>query len=155
MGSSREESSSPSEAVIATQTVLDALPVGMDSDVLAASPSPDVLRPLRPLSGSPLEAVANLPYYLSGRVGRRSPALVPRWRLAAERSSSSLRSFGAGCAFRKATYRPSDYASPSGEFIIVIITRSPCTLHNQRYGESPDTYNSGTVKARTHIAAVR
>ena len=31
VGSSREESSTPSEAVIATQTVVDALPVGMDS----------------------------------------------------------------------------------------------------------------------------
>ena len=52
----------------------------------------------------------------------RSPSLVPRWRLAregpflAERSSSSLRSFGAGCAFRNTTYRASHYASPSGEF---------------------------------------
>ena len=47
---------------------------------------------------------------------------VPRWRLAregpflSERSSSSLRCFGDGCAFRNTTYRPSDYAMPTGEF---------------------------------------
>ena len=59
---------------------------------------------------------------MTGRVGRRSPGFVPRWRLAregpflAERSSSSLRCFGAGCASRNTTYRPSDYELPSGEF---------------------------------------
>ena len=96
VGSSKEESNTPSEAVIATQTVLDALPVEMDSgpDVLADSPSPDVHRPF---SGSPVGAVADLPNYLTSRVGRRSPGHIPRWRLAwegpflAERSSSSLR----------------------------------------------------------------
>ena len=47
---------------------------------------------------------------------------VPRWQLAregpflAERSPDSIRSFGAGCAFRNTTYRASDYASPSWEF---------------------------------------
>ena len=47
---------------------------------------------------------------------------VPRWRLAregpflAERSPDTIRSFGAGCAFRNTIYRVSDYASPSGEF---------------------------------------
>ena len=91
----------------------------MDSDVLADSSLPDVHRPF---SGSPVGAVADLPNYLIGRVGRRSPGLVPRWRLSqegpflAERSSSLFRCFGVGCAFRNTTYRPSDYASPSGEF---------------------------------------
>ena len=119
MGSSREESNTPSEAVIATQTVVDSPPVGMDSDVLADSPSPDVGRPF---TGSPVGPVADPPKYLTRRVGRCSPGLVPHWRLAregpflAERSSSSLRSSGAGCAFRNTTYRASDYASPSGEF---------------------------------------
>ena len=121
VGSSREQSNTPSEAVIATQTVVDALPVGMDSgpDVLADSPSPAVHRPS---SGSPVGAVADLPNYLTSCEGRRSPGLVPRWRLAregpflADRLSSSLRCFGAGCSFRSTTYRPSDYASPSGEF---------------------------------------
>ena len=44
VGSSREESNTPSEAVIATQTVGDALPVGTDSNALVDSPSPDVVR---------------------------------------------------------------------------------------------------------------
>ena len=56
------------------------------------------------------------------RGDRRSPGRVPRWRLAqespflAERSSTELRSFGAGCTFQNTKYRASDYASPSGEF---------------------------------------
>ena len=130
VGSSREESNTPSEAVIATQTVVNALPVGIDSDALAESPSPDVVRPF---SGSPVGAVADLPKYLTGHVGRRSPGLVPRWRLAregpflSERSSSSLCCLGARCAFRNTTYRPSDYASPSGEFGI--------PLHHPRFLE--------------------
>ena len=59
---------------------------------------------------------------MTDRKSRRSLSRVSRWRLAregpfhAERSSSSLRSFGARCAFRNTTYRASDYASPSGEF---------------------------------------
>ena len=83
VGSSREESNTPSETVIATQTVVEALPFGMDSgpDVLADSPSPDVHRPF---SGSPVGAVADLPSHLTSRVGRRSPGLVPRWQLARE-----------------------------------------------------------------------
>ena len=130
VGLSREESNTPSEAVIATQTIVDTLLVGMDSDALVDSLSPDVVTPF---SGSPVGAVADLPEYLTGRVGRRPPGLVPRWQLAregpflAERSSSSLRCFGAGCAFRNTTYRPSDYASPSGEFGI--------PLHHPRFLE--------------------
>ena len=114
------------------QPLMDALPVGMDSgpDVLADSSSPDAHGPF---SGSPVEVVAGLANYLTGRVGRSSPGLVPRWRLVregpflAQRSSSSLRCFGAGCAFRNTTYRPSDYASPSDEFGI--------TLHHSRFLE--------------------
>ena len=47
---------------------------------------------------------------------------VPRWQLAregpflAERSPDSIRSLGAGCAFRNTTNRSSDYTAPSGEF---------------------------------------
>ena len=47
---------------------------------------------------------------------------VPRWHLArvgpflAERSPESIRSLGAGCAFRNTSYRSSDYDTPSGEF---------------------------------------
>ena len=73
MGSSREESNTSSEAVITTQTVVDALPIGMDSDDLADSPSADVVRPF---SGLPVEAVAHVPTYLAGRVGHRSPGLL-------------------------------------------------------------------------------
>ena len=112
------------KAVFDTQTVVDALPIGMDSgsDVLANLSLTDAHRPF---SGSPVPSVADLPNYWTGRVGRHSPGLVPRWRLAwegpflAERSSSLLRCFGAGCAFRNMTYHPSDYA-PSLAF--------PCTI---------------------------
>ena len=54
--------------------------------------------------------------------GGCSPNRIPRWRLAREgpfldeRSSSVIRAFGAGCAFRQTTYSASDYASPSGAF---------------------------------------
>ena len=84
-------------------------------------------------SGSPVDAVTDLPKCLTGRVGRRSPGLVPRWRLAregpflTERSSASIHCLGAGCPFRNTTYRPSDYASPSGEFGI--------PLHHPRFLE--------------------
>ena len=125
-------SHNPSEAVIATQTVVDALPVGMDSgpDVLTNSPSPDVHRPF---SGSSVGAVADLPNYVTRHVGHRSPGLVPFWWLVregpflVERSSSSLRCSGAGRSFRNTTYRPSDYALPSGEFGI--------PLHHPRFWE--------------------
>ena len=70
---------------------------------------------------------------LTRHAGRRSPGFVPRWRLArdgpllAKRSSSSLRCFGDGCSFRNTTYRPSDYASLSGEFGV--------PLHHPRFLE--------------------
>ena len=119
VGSSMEESNTPSEAVIATQTVVDAFPVGMDAgpDVLTDSPLPEIHRPF---SGLSVGAVADLPNYVTGRVGRRSPGL-------AERSSSSLRFSGAGCSFRNTTYRPSDYVLASGEFGI--------PLHHPRFLE--------------------
>ena len=47
---------------------------------------------------------------------------VPRWRLAREgpflmeRSPESIRSMGAGCAFKHTTYRASDYAAPVGDY---------------------------------------
>ena len=52
----------------------------------------------------------------------RSSSRVTRWRLAregpflAERSTSVLRTLGAGCAFRKTTYRASDHVWLSGAF---------------------------------------
>ena len=132
MGSSREESNTTSETVVAAPTVVNAFPIGMVSgpDVMLDLLSPEV-RGL--VSGSPVDAVTNLPKRLTGRVGRRPPGLVPRWRLAregpflTERSSSSIHCLGAGCPFRKTTYHPSDYASPSGEFGI--------PLHHPRFLE--------------------
>ena len=89
MGSSREESNNTSETVVAAPTVVDAFPIGMDSgpDVMLGSFSPEVCGPV---SGSPVDAVADLPKCLPGRVGCRPPGLVPRWRLAGR--APSLRS---------------------------------------------------------------
>ena len=59
-------------------------------------------------------------------VDDRHATPVPRWRLArqgpflAERSTDSIRSLGAGCAFRNMTYRSSDYR---GSSIFPCITR--------------------------------
>ena len=69
MGSSREESNTPSEAVIATQTVVDALPVRMDSDALADFPSPDVVRPF---SGAPVVHVVLVTLFFWCRVRIRN-----------------------------------------------------------------------------------
>ena len=132
VGSSREDSNTTSEDVVAALTVMDTLPVGMGSgsDIMMDSSSPEAHRPF---SGSPVDAVADIPKSLTGSVSRRSPVFVARWRLAqegpflAERSPSSIRYLGAGCAFRNTTYRPSDYAPPSGEFGI--------PLHHPRFLE--------------------
>ena len=132
VGSSREESNTTSEAVVPAPTVVDAFPVGMVSgtDVMMDSLSPEVFGPF---SGSPVDAVTDLPKCLTGRVGHRPPGLVPRWWLAregpflTEHSSSSIRCLGAGCPFRNTTYRPSDHASLSGEFGI--------PLHHPRFLE--------------------
>ena len=88
-------------------------------DGLAGSSSSDMLRPM---SESPPEVVSELPDYITSCAVRRPPGPGPRWRLArkgpfpSERSSPSLHCFGDGCAFRNTTYRPSDYATPTGEF---------------------------------------
>ena len=121
VGSSREDSNTTSEDVVAALTAMDTLPVGMGSgpDVRMDSSSPEAHGPL---SGSLVDAVADLPKLLTGPVSHRSLDFVPRWRLAregpflAERSSSSIHCLGAGCAFRNTTYHPSDYVSLSGEF---------------------------------------
>ena len=60
-----------------------------------------------------------------------SPRPVPHWRLAragpllSEISSLNVTGFGHGCTFRSTTYRPSDYAQPSGKY------RLP--LHHPRF----------------------
>ena len=119
MGLSREKSNTPSEAVVVAQPVGDALSGEMDVEALTDSPLPDVEGQLSDL---PLTPVAASPQGVTNHGSRRSAGRVPRCRLAregpflTERSSSALRLFGAGCAFRNTTYRASDYASPSGEF---------------------------------------
>ena len=118
MGSSRE-SHTPSEVVVVVPSDGDVLPDVMDAAALADSP---VLTVGGQLADLPLDPIATCPRGVIRRGDRRSPGRVPRWRLAwegpflAERSSTTLSSFGAGCAFRNTTYRASDYASPSGEF---------------------------------------
>ena len=103
-------------------------------DVLLISPLvdvgtdsvPDVIRPVA--LTPPIEQIF-VPNRLWAPVAVPSPAIddrcetpVPRWRLAregpflAERSPESIRSLGAGCAFRNTLYRCSDYDTPSGEF---------------------------------------
>ena len=119
VGSSREESNTPSETVVITQPVGDALRVETDSVAVSESTSPDVVGVC---SGLPFGLVDDSPQGMTDHKSRRSLCRVPRWRLAregrilAEISSSSLRSFDTGCAFRNTTYRASDYAAPSGEF---------------------------------------
>ena len=116
VGSSREESNSTSAAVAVAPAVVNTLPVGIISgpDVVVDLSSPG------PVSGSPVDAIADFASRVTGRAGCPSPAFVLRWRLAregpflAERSSSSIRCLGPGCAFRNTTYRPLDYALPSG-----------------------------------------
>ena len=103
-------------------------------DVLLISPLvdvgtdsvPDVIRPVAP--SPPIEQIF-APVRLWATVAVPSPAIddrretpVPRWRLAqegpflAERSPESIRSLGAGCAFRNMSYRCLDYDTPSREF---------------------------------------
>ena len=87
---------------------------------------PDVIRPVAP--SPPIEQLF-APDRLWAPVAVPSPAIddrcetpVPRWWLAregpflAERSPESIRSLGAGCAFRNTSHRRSDYDTPLGEF---------------------------------------
>ena len=100
VGSSRDESSAPSETVVITQPVGDALRVETNYVAISESMSPDVAGVC---SGLPLGLVVDSPQGITNRKSRRSLSGVPRWRPAweghfiAERSSSSLRSFGAVC----------------------------------------------------------
>ena len=118
VGSSRDESSTRSEAVVAAPSVGDAPAEVMDAALLADSPLPTAEGLLQDLMW---ELVGSRPQDRTGHGDRPAPSRVPQWRLAregpflAERSSSVLRSFGAGCAFRNTTYRASDCAAPSDE----------------------------------------
>ena len=94
---------------------------------------------------------------------------VPRWRLAQEgpfleeRSAESIRSLGPGCAFRKTTYRVSDYAELAGDYGLLNhprVDRSPTVRRTTRaqwktvgrqtfqrsgcHGSGPSTARCGT-----------
>ena len=120
MGSSREESFTPSEVVVIVPPVGDVYPVQTE-ELLADSPLPTAEGLLADLLWAP---VAPRPPGISehGNPCSSDKGKVPRWWLAregpflAERSTATLRSVGAGCAFRCTSYRVSDYASPTGEF---------------------------------------
>ena len=65
---------------------------------------------------------AAFPQEMTVTSGGHTPSRIPRWRLAREgpflneRSSSVLRSFDAGCAFRQTTYRAADHVLLLGGF---------------------------------------
>ena len=90
-----------------------------EAALLAESPLPSVEFLLQDLQWVP---AAPRPQDVLESGDSRSSSRVPRWRLAregpflAERSTSILHVFGAGCAFRRTTYWVSDYFSPSGAF---------------------------------------
>ena len=114
VGSSRDESYTPSEVIGITPSA-----EVTDAELLADSPLPSAEFLLQDLQWAP---AASLPQDVAGNGDSCSPSKVLRWRLAregpflAEQSSSMLRSFGAGCAFWRTTYRASDYSSPSSAF---------------------------------------
>ena len=81
VGSSREENDTPSEAVVVTQPVGDALPVETESMTLLDSPSADAEEPFSKL---PMGQVADSPQGMTNVGSRRSRGRVPRWRLARE-----------------------------------------------------------------------
>ena len=121
MESSREESFTPSEVVVIVPPAGDVRPVQTEAELLADSPHPTNEGLLADLLWAP---VAPRPLGISERGDPCSSATdkVPWWRIAregpflAQRSTATLRSIGAECAFRCTSYRASDYASPTGEF---------------------------------------
>ena len=85
--------------------------VDVSSDMTA-----DVIWPVSPL---PLVTGHAVGTSCSSVSGRRRSSRDPSASVAAgsvERSPDSIRSLGAGCAFRNTTNRSSDYTAPSGEF---------------------------------------
>ena len=115
VGSSREESCIPSE-IVGVSSPSTAM---TDAALLADSPLPSAEFLLQDVQWAP---AAPRPQDVIGSGDSRSSSKVPRWRLAregpflAERSTSVLRALGAGCAFRRTTYRVSEYVSLSGAF---------------------------------------
>ena len=116
MGSSREESITPSEVVVIGPPVVDVRPVPTDVEILVDSPLPTAEGLSADLLWAP---VAPRPQGISERGNPCSSDKVPWWRLAregpflAERSTAVLTLFGARCAFQNTSYWASDYASPS------------------------------------------
>ena len=109
------ESVCPPEVGVLVSPLVD-VSLDLMADVLwTVSPLPSVEALLQNMLWSPVVP-------RSPDVDDRYATPVPRWRLAregpflAERSPDSIRSLGAGCAFRNTTYRSSDYTAPSGEF---------------------------------------
>ena len=76
VGSSREESSTPSEAVVAASSVEDAPAEVTDDDLLADSPLPTAEGLLQDLLWAP---VASRPQDVTGHGDRHSPSRVPWW----------------------------------------------------------------------------
>ena len=144
VGSSRDESCTPSGVVAFTPSPGDSSAGVTDAALLADSPLPSDDFLFKDIQWAP--AVA-LPQDVAGNGSGRSPSRVPRWRLAREGpflnewSSSMIRSFGAGCAFRQTTYRASDYASPSGAFGVL-----PCFLEWIGVPESASLLEMGPGK---------
>ena len=82
---------------------------------------------LGPLSIGAMSGSSYLLYYSAidspaGLPGARSRTHVPHWRFVWEGSflselgQSDVGGFDQGCAFRNTTYRPSDFAQPSGKY---------------------------------------
>ena len=85
VGSSRDETNTSSEAPTLAEPAVEDIPVKMDvlPDVLADSPPADVFRPVLVL---PVDVVSHLSDCRTPPADRRSPGLVPRWRLAGRAS---------------------------------------------------------------------
>ena len=77
MGSSREESITPSEVIVIGSPVGDVLPVPTDAEILADSPLSTAEGLLADLLWAP---VALRPQGISGHGDQRSSDRIPRWR---------------------------------------------------------------------------
>ena len=119
MGSSRDVSTVPSEVGVMVPPLGDVRSDPTADELRAVSPLASVEGLLQDLMWAPVPPRSP---DIADRHAPCSADQVPRWRLArdgpflAEWSPDTIRSFGAGCAFRNTTYRASDYTSPSGEF---------------------------------------
>ena len=91
----------------------------------------------------------------------RPSSRVPRWRMAqegpflAERSTSILRALGAGCAFRRTTYRVSDPRGGYSGYILVGVCPGTPKKGGLRCGHSPKrgVLGAGTAPKRGVLVA--